>query len=95
MDVSIDYMKRGKLKVYKMARGSAWLDAGTSSSIHDASSYVQTIENRQGIKLGCPEEAAYRKEFISLEQLESLVHNIPRCEYRSYLENIIKEEKNL
>ena len=66
--VNVEYMKRGQLRVHRLNRGFAWLDAGTSSSLHEASAYVQTIEKRQGIKIGCPEEAAFRNGFLSLEQ---------------------------
>jgi glucose-1-phosphate thymidylyltransferase len=85
-DLNMAYLRRGQLRVYRLSRGFAWLDAGTSSSLHDASAYVQTIEKRAGIKIGCPEEAAFRNGFLSLEQLEALVAQMPRCEYRDYLE---------
>ena len=85
-DVNLEYLKRGQLLVSKLGRGFAWLDAGTSTSLHEASAYVQTIEKRQGIKIGCPEEAAFRRGFITLEQLTGLVSHMPRCEYREYLE---------
>jgi glucose-1-phosphate thymidylyltransferase len=79
-----------------LSRGFAWLDAGTSSSLHDASAYVQTIEKRQGIKIGCPEEAAFRSGFLSLSKLEKLAGEMPRCEYRAYLENeVVTEAKRL
>lgn len=90
-DVNVEYLRRGTLRVFKLARGFAWLDAGTSSSLHDASAYVQTIEQRQGIKVGCPEEAAFRRGFLSLEDLERVVGTLPRCEYRQYLEGVIAE----
>jgi glucose-1-phosphate thymidylyltransferase len=90
-DVNLEYLRRGQLRVYRLNRGFAWLDAGTSSSLHEASAYVQTIEKRQGIKIGCPEEAAYRRGFISLAQLEALTGRIPNCEYRDYLSNVIAE----
>jgi glucose-1-phosphate thymidylyltransferase len=89
-------MRRGLLRVRRLGRGFAWLDAGTSSSLHEASAYVQTIEKRQGIKIGCPEEAAFRRDFLSLAQLESLAEKMPRCEYREYLVNeVIAEAKRL
>ena len=93
-DVNLAYLRRGALRVYRLGRGFAWLDAGTSSSLHEASAYVQTIEKRQGIKVGCPEEAAFRRGFLSLTQLEALTARMPRCEYRDYLVNeVIGEAK--
>lgn len=95
-DVNVAYLRRGNLRVHRLGRGFAWLDAGTSSSLHEASAYVQTIEKRQGIKIGCPEEAAFRRQFLSLPQLEALVQKMPRCEYRDYLVNeVIAEAKRL
>ncbi len=84
-DVNVEYLRRKQLRVYRLSRGFAWLDAGTSSSLHEASAYVQTIEKRQGIKIGCPEEAAFRRGFLSLAKLEALVERMPKCEYRDYL----------
>ncbi len=94
-DVNIAYLKRGDLNVHRLNRGFAWLDAGTSSSLHDASAYVQTIEKRAGIKIGCPEEAAFRHGFLSLAQLEKLIGEMPKCEYRDYLAEVIDEAKRL
>ncbi|MEI8292166.1 MAG: glucose-1-phosphate thymidylyltransferase RfbA [Verrucomicrobiota bacterium] len=94
--VNVEYLRRGALRVQRLARGFAWLDAGTSSSLHDASAYVQTIEKRAGIKIGCPEEAAFRQGFVSLAQLEGIVGKIPNCEYRAYLETeVIAEARRL
>ncbi|HLH55218.1 MAG TPA: glucose-1-phosphate thymidylyltransferase RfbA [Verrucomicrobiae bacterium] len=95
-DVNVEYLRRDALRVHRLGRGFAWLDAGTSSSLHEASAYVQTIEKRQGIKIGCPEEAAFRKGFLSLPALEALMQKMPRCEYRDYLLNeVISEAKRL
>jgi glucose-1-phosphate thymidylyltransferase len=94
-DLNVEYLRRGKLKVHRLSRGFAWLDAGTSSSLHDASAYVQTIETRQGIKIGCPEEAAFRRGFISLNQFESLTAGMPNCEYRDYLSSVVAEARRL
>ncbi len=93
--VNVEYMQRGKLRVSRLSRGFAWLDAGTSSSLHEASAYVQTIEKRQGIKIGCPEEAAFRAGFLSLEQLAALTARIPNCEYREYLNELVAEARRL
>lgn len=95
-DVNVEYLKRGALRVYRLSRGFAWLDAGTSSSLHEASAYVQTIEKRQGIKIGCPEEAAFRRGFLGLDQLEALTQKMPKCEYREYLvKEVIEEARRL
>ena len=95
-DVNVEYMCRGQLRVYRLSRGFAWLDAGTSSSLHEASAYVQTIEKRQGIKIGCPEEAAFRRGFLTLDKLETLTQRMPKCEYREYLvTEVIAEAKRL
>lgn len=85
------YLERGNLRVQPLSRGFAWLDAGTSSSLHEASAYVQTIEKRQGIKIGCPEEAAFRRGFLPLEKLKETTVRLPNCEYRDYLNNLIAE----
>jgi glucose-1-phosphate thymidylyltransferase len=94
-DLNLEYMRRGRLHVHRLSRGFAWLDAGTSNSLHEASAYVQTIEKRQGVKIGCPEEAAFRKGFLSLEQLVNLVAGIPKCEYGAYLAEVVAEAKRL
>lgn len=94
-DVNKEYLRQGRLRVVRMSRGTAWLDAGTSSSLHDASAYVQTIEKRQGMKLGCPEEAALRRGFLSLEQFEHLISQMPQCEYRDYLTSLASEVRRV
>jgi glucose-1-phosphate thymidylyltransferase len=94
-DVNVEYLRRGQLRVQRLSRGFAWLDAGTSSSLHDASAYVQTIEKRAGIKIGCPEEASFRRGFLSLDQLDGLTHRMPKCEYREYLVEVVAEAKRL
>jgi glucose-1-phosphate thymidylyltransferase len=93
--VNVEYLNRGRLRVCRLSRGMAWLDAGTSSSLHEASAYVQTIEKRQGIKVGCPEEAAFRSHFLPLAQLEALTGKIPNCEYRDYLKDLVDEARRL
>ena len=94
-DVNVEYMRRGQLRVHRLSRGFAWLDAGTSSSLHEASAYVQTIEMRAGIKIGCPEEAAFRRGFLTLDRLEAFTAKMPKCEYREYLAEVIAEAKRL
>jgi len=91
--LNVEYLRRGQLRVCRLRRGFAWLDAGTSSSLHDASAFVQTIEKRQGIKIGCPEEAAFRQGFLSLADLEQVTERLPRCEYRNYLAEVVAEAK--
>jgi glucose-1-phosphate thymidylyltransferase len=93
-DVNVAYLRRGQLRVRQLSRGFAWLDAGTSSSLHEASAYVQTIEKRQGIKIGCPEEAAFRRGFINRTQFETLAAQIPNCEYRDYLYRVLAEGRS-
>jgi glucose-1-phosphate thymidylyltransferase len=90
-DVNLEYMRRGQLCVSIMSRGKAWLDTGTSSSLQEASGFIQTIESRQGSKVGCPEEVALRKGFITLAQFEALTQKIPNCEYNDYLKEILCE----
>ena len=95
-DVNLAYLKKGALRVQRLARGFVWLDAGTSSSLHEAGAYVQTIEKRAGVKIGCPEEAAFRMGFVSLAQLEASVNQMPQCEYRDYLlHEVVAEAKRL
>ncbi len=94
-DLNVEYMRRGQLRVHRLSRGFAWLDAGTSSSLHEASAYVQTIEKRQGVKIGCPEEAAFRQGFLTLKQLEDIAAKMPKCEYGDYLTEVVAEAKRL
>jgi glucose-1-phosphate thymidylyltransferase len=94
-DLNIAYLRRGQLRVQRFSRGVTWLDAGTSSSLHEASAYVQTIERRAGVKIGCPEEAAYRRGFLKLDELEMLTNKMPKCEYRDYLSEVVAEANRL
>lgn len=90
-ELNLVYLQQKKLHVSRLPRGFAWLDAGTSSSLHEASSFVQTLEKRQGIKIGCPEESAYRAGLISEKRLEELVQAMPTCEYQDYLKKFLLE----
>jgi len=92
-DVNAEYLRRGNLRVQLLPRGFAWLDAGTSSSLHEASAYVQTIERRTGVKLGCPEEAAFRCGILSIEQFDGITQTLPDCEYRDYLLGVAAETR--
>jgi glucose-1-phosphate thymidylyltransferase len=89
-DVNSEYLKRGKLKVQLLGRGSAWLDTGTFRSLMQASQFVQVIEDRQGRKIGCIEEAAYKMGFINDEQLKKLAEPLLKSGYGDYLLSLIK-----
>ncbi|MFZ4540666.1 MAG: glucose-1-phosphate thymidylyltransferase RfbA [Rickettsiales bacterium] len=92
-DINKAYMQEGTLIVERLNRGFAWLDAGTSTALQEASAYIATVENRQGLKIGCPEEAALIRGFLTLKQFEALVATLPKCEYRSYLEAVAAEQR--
>ncbi|TAN11882.1 MAG: glucose-1-phosphate thymidylyltransferase [Burkholderiaceae bacterium] len=94
-DVNLEYMRRGELHVHRLSRGFAWMDAGTSSTLQEASAYIAAIERRQGIKIGCPEEAALIRKFLTIERFEALVQAMPNCEYRDYLSHLATETRNL
>jgi glucose-1-phosphate thymidylyltransferase len=89
-DVNKEYMQRGKLKVEVMNRGFAWLDTGTFDSLNDASEYVRVIEKRQGLKVGCPEEIAWRMGFITTAHLHQLADKLIKSGYGEYLKRIAK-----
>jgi len=91
-DVNRIYLERGKLSVEIMGRGYAWLDTGTHESLLDASQFIQTIEHRQGLKIACPEEIAFRKGFITETQLESLAQPLIKSGYGHYLMQLLKEK---
>lgn len=82
------YLKKGKLKVFLLERGSAWLDTGTFDSMMKASQFVQVVEERQGLKIGCIEEIAYRKGFITKRQLHALAEGQLKSGYGKYLMNL-------
>ena len=88
-DINLKYLEKGALQVHRLSRGFAWLDSGTSSSLHNASNYVAAIEQRQGMKIGCPEEASLIRGFINLKDLKKLALKMPECEYSNYLFKII------
>jgi glucose-1-phosphate thymidylyltransferase len=87
-DVNNVYLKAGKLKVAPMSRGTAWLDTGTFDSLMQASNFVQTIEQRQGLKIGCIEEVAFRMGFITKDQLLALAKPLEKSGYGVYLKNL-------
>lgn len=90
-DVNKAYLAEGKLSVEIMGRGMAWLDTGTHDSLLEASHFVQTIERRQGLKVCCPEEIAYRMGFIDAAQLERLAAPLAKSGYGKYLQDVLKE----
>jgi glucose-1-phosphate thymidylyltransferase len=89
-DVNKEYLKRGKLSVGILNRGTAWLDTGTFASLMQAGQFVQVIEERQGMKIGCIEEVAYRMGFIDAKQLEAIAKPLVKSGYGEYLLNILK-----
>ncbi|GIV25207.1 MAG: glucose-1-phosphate thymidylyltransferase [Bacteroidia bacterium] len=90
-DLNRLYLERGQLRVRVMPRGFAWLDTGTPHSLLEASLFVQVIEERQGLKIGCPEEVAFRKGFISLEELRDLAEPLAKTPYGQYLLRVVRE----
>jgi glucose-1-phosphate thymidylyltransferase len=89
-DLNRVYLGRGELRVEVFSRGFAWLDTGTTESLIQAANYVEAIESRQGLKIACPEEVAYRMGFITAEQVEQLADGIPN-DYGQYLKAVIRE----
>jgi len=90
-DINKLYMDEGNLVVEKMSRGMTWLDTGTLESLHEASSYIRALEKRQGLKIGCPEEIAWRLGYINDNELNLLSENLLKSGYGNYLKSILKE----
>ena len=90
-DVNLEYLRRGKLKVQTLGRGTAWLDTGTFKSLMQASQFVEVIESRQGRKIGCIEEAAYKMGFIDDNQLRELAQPLLKSGYGNYLLSLLKK----
>jgi glucose-1-phosphate thymidylyltransferase len=90
-DLNLDYLKRGNLEVVQMGRGIAWLDTGTHAALLEASMFIETIEKRQGFKVACPEEVAYRMGFITGSELEKLAASLGNNSYSRYLRDILAE----
>ena len=90
-DINAEYLRRGALKVAVLDRGTAWLDTGTFASLMQAGQFVQVIEERQGLKIGCIEEVAYHNNFISKDQLKHIAQPLVKSGYGTYLMNLIKD----
>jgi glucose-1-phosphate thymidylyltransferase len=90
-DMNLRYLEAGSLNVQIMSRGMAWLDTGTHDSLFEAGLFIQTVERRQGLKIACPEEIAYRLGYISAEQLESLAEPVRKSGYGQYLLSLLNE----
>ena len=91
-DVNSVYLERQQLRVEVMGRGMAWLDTGTHESLLEASHYIETIERRQGLKIACPEEIAYRSGYIDAAQMERLAHALGKSSYGQYLLQLLREQ---
>jgi glucose-1-phosphate thymidylyltransferase len=90
-DVNLEYLRRGELRVEKLGRGIAWLDTGTHESLLEASHFIGTLEARQGLKIACLEEIAFRKGFVDQGGFEKIINDTPKSGYRNYLEMIMKD----
>ena len=90
-DLNLVYLERGELNVKLLSRGMAWLDTGTQTSLLEAGNYIATIEHRQGLKIACLEEVAFRMGFIDQRQLSAAIDRLPKGEYRNYLERVSVE----
>ena len=92
-DVNNVYLQRGELEVERLSRGTAWLDTGTMNSLLDAANFIRVVEERQGLKIACPEEVAYRQGFISAEKLRELAESVRKSGYGEYLLNMIDRKE--
>ena len=91
-DINREYLHRGTLRLEKLGRGTAWLDTGTHSSLLDAANFVRIVEERQGLKVACVEEVAYRMGYISAQELAGLARRLTKSSYGEYLERILGEQ---
>lgn len=92
-DVNLEYLRRDRLRVEVMGRGMAWLDAGTHESLQQATNFIETIEQRQGLKVGCPEEIAFGRGYIDAEQLLRLAAPMKKNGYGQYLQDLLRDGK--
>ena len=92
-DANLAYLERDQLRVEVMGRGMAWLDAGTHESLMQSASFIETLELRQGLKIGCPEEIAYRRGYIDAEQLERLALKMSKNSYGQYLLELLRSTR--
>ena len=92
-DVNLEYLDRGELRVEIMGRGMAWLDAGTHESLLQSANFIETLEQRQGLKIGCPEEIAYRMGYIDAERLEDLALRMNKNNYGRYLLDLLESRE--
>ena len=93
-DLNLLYLKENELHVKLLSRGMAWLDTGTQTSLLEAGNYIATIEHRQGLKVACLEEVAFRMGFISQSDLVAIMERAPKGEYRDYLRMVCDEGPN-
>lgn len=93
-DVNNHYLQQGQLNTIKLNRGMAWLDTGTASSLLDAANFIQVLESRQGLKIGCPEEVAWRQGYIQTEQLLALANPLSKSDYGRYLLTLLADHEN-
>ena len=90
-DVNVEYLNRGELRVERLERGIAWLDTGTHMSLLEASHFIGTLEARQGLKIACLEEVAFKKGFLTRAAMEKVIAQTPKSSYREYLERILED----
>src|SRR5687767_13473526 len=92
-DVNVEYLRRGQLRLEQLGRGMVWLDTGTYESLQEAASFIETIEKRQGLKIGCPEEIAYASGFIDAAQLRALAEPLGNSGYGAYLLELLSHQQ--
>jgi glucose-1-phosphate thymidylyltransferase len=91
-DLHLEYLARKQLKVEVLGRGIAWLDSGTHESLMQAANFIQAVQERQGLMISCPEESAYRMEYIDRDQLKALAEDMGENQYRQYLQQMVLDD---